>query len=248
MRSGRMAGVRRPLLAGEGAGIRRLRARHDRNADRLVGRQILARELLDHFFENGFDGTTMSAIAAQLGGSKRTLWSYFASTEELFVAVIEDRTASVRGGMDFSGLGDTPLDQLTNLARSVIERMVSPLAVRMYRLVSSLSDRHPELVRTFFDRGPSRTRGKIGDYLRDNFADILWADNFMTAGDDLVGLATAHFHFQSLWGIAAPPTPKQKDARARLAAMLFLRAYGRDPDVLVPREVLAETEAMLAAA
>lgn len=219
-----------------------------RETQRLAKRAEIIGVARQHFFENGFDGTTMSAIAAQLGGSKRTLWSYFSSKEELFVAVIEDTTASVRGGMDFSGLGDTPLEKLTNLSRSVIERMVSPLAVQMYRLVSSLSDRHPELVRTFFERGPSRTRIKIADYLRDNFADLLWTDDFMTAGDDLVGFATAHFHFQSLWGIAAPPTAKQKDARARLAAILFLRAYGRDPDMLVPKALLAETENIPAAA
>ena len=211
-----------------------------RETQRLAKRAEIIGVARQHFFENGFDGTTMSAIAAQLGGSKRTLWSYFSSKEELFVAVIEDTTASVRGGMDFSGLGDTPLEKLTNLSRSVIERMVSPLAVQMYRLVSSLSDRHPELVRTFFERGPSRTRVRIADYLRDNFADILWTDNYMEAGDDLVGFATAHFHFQSLWGIASPPTAKQKDARARLAAILFLRAYGRDPDMCAPLESLPD--------
>ena len=162
------------------------------------------------------------------------------------VAVIEDTTASVRGGMDFSGFGGTPLEKLANLSRSVIERTVSPLAVQMYRLVSSLSDRHPELVRTFFERGPSRTRVKIPDYLRDNFADRLWTEDFMEAGDDLVGFATAHFHFQSLWGIASPPMAKQKDARARLAATLFLRAYGRDPDALAPIGEQHEEEEVLA--
>ena len=44
----------------------------------------------EHFFEKGFEGASMSAIAAQLGGSKRTLWSYFPSKEELFVITRED--------------------------------------------------------------------------------------------------------------------------------------------------------------
>jgi AcrR family transcriptional regulator len=169
----------------------------------------------------------MSAIAAQLGGSKRTLWSYFSSKEELFVAVIEDTTASVRGGIDFSGLGDTPLEQLTNLSRTLIERMVSPIAVQMFRLISSLSDRNPELVRTFFDRGPLRTRVKIADYLRDNFADLLWTDNFIEAGDDLVGFATSHFHFESLWGIASPPTARQREARAPRRDIVPARLWPR---------------------
>ena len=54
------------------------------------------------------------------------------------------------------------------------------------------------------------------------------------AGDDLVALAASNFHFESLWGLTNPPTPKQKDARARRAAILFLRAYGRHPERWAP--------------
>ena len=68
----------------------------------------------------------MSGIAAALGGSKGTLWNYFPSKEALFAAVVEDTAAAIRGGIDFSGQGDTVLDRLTNLCRTVIERMVSP--------------------------------------------------------------------------------------------------------------------------
>ncbi len=205
-----------------------------RESQRLQKRAQIIAVAREHFFEKGFEGASMSAIAAQLGGSKRTLWSYFPSKEELFAAVVEDTAAGIRGGIDFSAAGDSPLDQLTHLSRTIIERMTAPIAVQMFRLISPMSERNPELVRIFFERGPRRTQKSIADYLRTNFGDLLWTDDYWQAGDDLVALAASNFHFESLWGLTNPPTPKQKDARARLAAILFLRAYGRHPERWAP--------------
>ena len=213
-----------------------------RESQRLAKRAQIIAVAREHFFEKGFEGAAMSAIAAQLGGSKRTLWSYFASKEELFAAVVEDTAASIRGGIDFSGIGDTPLEKLTHLSRTVIERMTAPIAVQMFRLISPLAERNPELVRVFFDRGPRRTQKKVAEYLRDNFAEILWTDDYTQAGDDLIGLAASNFHFEGLWGFGNPPTVRQKDARARMAAVLFLRAYGRDPALLAPIDKVDSTK------
>lgn len=219
-----------------------------RESQRLQKRAQIIAIAREHFFEKGFEGASMSAIAAQLGGSKRTLWSYFPSKEELFSSVVEDTAASIRGGIDFSAAGDSPLDQLTHLARTIIERMTAPIAVQMFRLISPMAERNPELVRIFFERGPHRTQKSIAEYMRTNFGDLLWTEDYWQAGDDLVGLAASHFHFESLWGLKNPPTARQKDARARLAAILFLRGYGRDPDALAPIEAQREAEAALAAA
>ena len=41
------------------------------------------------FVEQGYERTSMSAIARRVGGSKATLYGYFASKEELFRAVLE---------------------------------------------------------------------------------------------------------------------------------------------------------------
>ena len=41
------------------------------------------------FQELGYDGTSMSAIAARVGGSKATLYGYFGSKEELLRAVLD---------------------------------------------------------------------------------------------------------------------------------------------------------------
>jgi AcrR family transcriptional regulator len=43
------------------------------------------------FRENGFERTTMSDISERVGGSKATLYGYFPSKEQLFVAALDQR-------------------------------------------------------------------------------------------------------------------------------------------------------------
>lgn len=60
-----------------------MRSRTDAKKNEIVR---IATELFDKF---GYERTTMSAVAASVGGSKATLYSYFASKEELLRAVLE---------------------------------------------------------------------------------------------------------------------------------------------------------------
>ncbi len=43
------------------------------------------------FLEEGFEGASMAGISARIGGSKATLYGYFKSKEELFVAVTHEQ-------------------------------------------------------------------------------------------------------------------------------------------------------------
>ncbi|WP_156106301.1 TetR/AcrR family transcriptional regulator, partial [Sphingobium sp. ba1] len=64
-----------------------------REARRLDRRDTILTVAKAYFLEHGYAGTTMSGIAAALGGSKGTLWNHFPSKEDLFSAVL-DRVAT----------------------------------------------------------------------------------------------------------------------------------------------------------
>jgi AcrR family transcriptional regulator len=210
-----------------------------RESQRLGRRAQIISAAREHFFEHGYADTGMSAIAAKLGGSKGTLWSYFPSKEALFTAVVEDTAAGIRGQMEMLPLGDgDPVERLTRLCRSVIERALSPMVIAMFRLIGPLADRQPELSRIFFEQGPGKTQHVIGEHLSANFADLLWTDDYETAGKDLFALSGAEVHFARMWGIGGIPTAKEKDAHASHAAVLFLRAYAKEPEKLVPGDAL----------
>ena len=55
----------------------------------------VARQL---FATQGFDNTTMNEIAAKSGKGRRTLYTYFKSKSEVFMAVVETETDIYRTG------------------------------------------------------------------------------------------------------------------------------------------------------
>src|SRR3546814_14236049 len=71
----------------------KINRREERKTQRRASILEVARR---SFFEKGYAATTMSGIAATLGGSKSTLWRYFSSKEELFAAVLDDATAEFK--------------------------------------------------------------------------------------------------------------------------------------------------------
>lgn len=199
-----------------------------RDANRLERRSAIIAVARAHFFEHGYAETSMSAIAAALGGSKGTLWSYFASKEELFAAVIEDTAAGIQAQLDFADPGDSPFEQMIRLCRSFIDRGTSPLVQAMMRLVISEGHRRPEIAKIFYERGPSGTQQLVARYLEEHFADHLWVTDYVGAGKTLVALCMEGSFYYQLWGITGQPTARERQADARKAAMLFLRGYGTE--------------------
>src|SRR5262245_35792992 len=63
------------------------------------------------FLETGYAAASMSTIAARLGGSKGTLYSYFTSKSELFAAVMTDACLANSEAM-FGSVDDAaPVDE-----------------------------------------------------------------------------------------------------------------------------------------
>ena len=96
--------------------------------------------------EKGYAATTMSGIAAALGGSKGTLWSYFPSKEELFAAVLDDATTAYRSRLAEILDPDGDLaGTLRTLGVNLLTKITSPESVALYRLVASEAGRFPEM-------------------------------------------------------------------------------------------------------
>jgi len=115
-------------------------------AEALAIERRLREAAIEAFVDNGFEGTTMEAVAAAAGITKRTLYAKYADKQSLFAAVIPRALAD----MPFLGVAiEVPDGDLTNslcqLARQIIERLVDPTAVRLRRLAMLEADRIAEL-------------------------------------------------------------------------------------------------------
>src|SRR5882757_67000 len=108
------------------------------------------------FLVHGYAATSMSTIAATLGGSKGTLWSYFPSKEALFTAVLDDLTATYRDQLQAlldPRRGDVRAT-LKQFAAGFIAKILSCDAIGLHRLVQAEAGRFPEIGAIFYERAP----------------------------------------------------------------------------------------------
>jgi TetR/AcrR family transcriptional repressor of mexJK operon len=104
------------------------------------------------FLASGFDGTTMEAVAATAGVSKRTLYAKFPNKRALFAAVVPDALARMPFSGDDLDPGSDPRSDpdgdleaaLRSLGRRIVSRLVDPEAVSLRRLAVLESHRFPE--------------------------------------------------------------------------------------------------------
>jgi len=119
-----------------------------------------------YFLEHGYAGTTMSGIAAALGGSKGTLWNHFPSKEDLFSAVLDRVATAYRAQLsqilDPCGVLEPTL---LRACRSLLDKVCSTEAIALHRLIYAESGRFPELSRIFFELAPRHTRALLADYI-----------------------------------------------------------------------------------
>lgn len=179
------------------------------------------------FFGNGYAATTMSEIAAKLGGSKGTLWNYFPSKEDLFAAVLDEAITEFKQRLSASlELHEDVRTTLTGLCRHMVATITSPTVICLHRLINGESGRFPEIGKILYERGPKNVKAIIAGYL-DRCIEggfIRPCDTFVAAGH-LTALCTADLHQKLLLHIIENASPQEIEAEAGNAADVFLRAY-----------------------
>lgn len=124
------------------------------------------------FLKNGYAATSMSAIAELIGGSKTTLWAYFASKEELFAAVIDMQVEIFSQEVDEVLTGQTfSLRALRGACLRSIGFLLRENSVLLYRLVMSEGERFPEIKKMFYERGPAKLQACLARFFATRFSE-----------------------------------------------------------------------------
>ena len=176
-----------------------------REQRRLERRRAILAVATRLFLENGYHGTTMSGISAQLGGSKGTLWHHFSSKEELFAAFLDESTATFR--QELLAVLEPSRElrpALIAFTQQFMNKISLPESIKLYRLIASESGRAPKVGRIFFKRVPAAVEQILGRFLEDHMnADRLRAADPARAARVLIALSACSGHQQMLLG--APP-------------------------------------------
>ena len=200
-----------------------------RQAQRTKRRHKILQVAGKYFLENGYAATTMSGVATALGGSKETLWNYFSSKEELFVAYLDEATAAFRSRL----LPD--LDPRTSVREALrrfacryTEEICSAESTGLHRLVISECVRFPEIGRLFYERAPQATAAFLATYLEAHMAaGTLRRADAVEAANTLLSLCMKD-RYQILFGFEVPARMDFETA-AIGATEDFLRIYQSAP-------------------
>jgi len=186
------------------------------------------------FLAQGYAATSMSEIAARLGGSKGTLYNYFRSKEELFSAFITDTcqgtAMAIFDHVPEMVAGQPIRDTLVKLGVDFLNFIVSPKLVAINRVVVGETGRFPELGRMFFDAGPGRGEARFAQIVsRAMDVGELRRDDPVMVGRCLKDLIISDYHHRQLWGVLGDISAARIEAHVTAVVDVFLRAFGPPP-------------------
>ena len=121
-------------------------------------RQAILEMATEVFREFGFERASIAEICARLGSSKRTIYNYFASKEELFFAVITRSAAhEFRDIHNFIDPSLTDMaESLRNFGEKLLAFLYSPQMIEQRHLSISAS-KQSELGRLAYEEGVLRS-------------------------------------------------------------------------------------------
>ena len=190
-------------------------------------RQLFVDAARDAFFTHGYAGTSMSSIAAVVGGSKTTLWTYFPCKLDLFIAVLDDLVEHYGRALAVPlDRGDDLADALTRFGKALLETLHSEPIIAMHRLITGEAGRFPELARLFYERAPRRGKARLAAFLDDAMESgtVRHGDPALAARQ-FAGLCQCGSPQHRMFGVVGEPTETEMEAEIALAVDTFLRAW-----------------------
>lgn len=188
-------------------------------------REELLQAATEVFFESGFAGASVDEVIARVGGSKRTIYSYFGNKEQLFKTVVQEISRRAMGPLaeeEDIGRGDLETT-LYDVGRRYLDVVMSPEALQLYRTVVAEGSRFPELAQVFYETGPGRASAGLASVLRQmgrNWG--IRGSNFNQLAEHFLGMIRDDLHMQVVLGLRPPPTPDEAEAAVRSAVAIFL--------------------------
>jgi AcrR family transcriptional regulator len=187
------------------------------------------------FLRDGYERTSVDAIAAEAGVSKRTIYNRYGDKENLFLSVLRDSyvammvtfrdIAEAHLGEARLATGDGDVQQeLTAFAREVAARLTTaPDRTALVRLILAEAPFFPGLIRAAM--GPQTMHGIIAGHLaRLAEAGRLAIDDPDEAAEHLVALTSNQINARTLFG-TVPISDADLDRLITGGVAAFVRAY-----------------------
>jgi len=182
------------------------------------------------FLRDGYANTSMSQIAASVGGSKATLYNYFPSKKDLFVAVADEETAQIFTPLfDVSEMRGDIRTVLEKFVRRFLVLLLSDDLIAFYRVIVAESARFPEIGATAYEFGMKRGLENMAGYFTEAIErGELRRTNALVAAEHFLDLCSGQLHRKRLWAVVCDVSQEAIDTQAKRVVTAFLAAYGND--------------------
>ncbi|MGO9514481.1 MAG: TetR/AcrR family transcriptional regulator [Steroidobacteraceae bacterium] len=193
-------------------------------ADALRLRDRILAAATELFLAEGYGLTSIAAVAARAGISKRTFYDRFDDKEQLFAAVVHRIIEHIRPPPEVPLLAGAALpDELRRLAGFMLRAAVTPQALALHRLVIADAVRFPELVRAVAsDRNTSEGIALISGLLARELHDSKLSDEDRAfAAQQFIDMVVTLPRRRAM-GFGKPMTAAELEAWADKVVALFL--------------------------
>lgn len=181
------------------------------------------------FEEQGYDRTSMSQISERVGGSKATLYGYFASKEDLLLAVLDIDVNEQADNLMLMFLSARNLrEAFVFLGLAFLERRLSERVVALCRIVASQPG-DSGIGAAFYENVLSIAWQRLCNRIQIMMDEgLLIRANPWVAAMHWRGMVEGDQFERRLMGAAAAADPKEVRIMAEAAADAFIKLYGVD--------------------
>ncbi|SFH85861.1 transcriptional regulator, TetR family [Pseudomonas guineae] len=182
------------------------------------------------FLSNGYDGSSMDAIAAEAGVSKLTVYSHFTDKEKLFAEAIKSKCEEQLPQLLFELSDEVPVEQaLLSIGSGFSELINSRESLELHRVMVTLAAQGSQLSKVFYEAGPEAVLHGMAELLRQaDLAGKLRVADPLSAADQFFCLIKGGVNFRLLIGCGEALQGTAAEAHVRDAVNVFLRAYRAD--------------------
>lgn len=180
------------------------------------------------FAADGYEGASMSRIAAVAGVSKGTLYNHFDSKAALFTAYVAEKCslhlANVFDGANHDG---DPAEVLRGIGRRMVRMLLSDTGLSIYRVVIAEAVKFPDLARAFFEAGPARATGFMAGWLaEESRRGRLNVDDPAFAAEQFFNLCQTRLVLRRKLEMLPDPPEADIEKVVEAATAMFLGTYG----------------------
>ena len=196
-------------------------------------REAIIEAAIQLFAEMGYERASMNELVKRLGGSKGTIYGYFSSKEELFVAVVRASATghlgdAIRELASGAVAGQAALEStlLRFAERMLLVTLNDERSLAVYRMVVAESGRS-DVGQLFYDSGPRECMSALAQLFASAMerGELRKADPRLTASQ-FTSLVTAEVQLRIYQRDPPLLTLRQVRQMAKSAVELFFRGAG----------------------